>query len=293
MELKFKNVFIGFQDNQRISGVPSIFLEIGKCNLCCNIYNSGNELLALEPTPCNKCFDIGKITKKQAKEFINKNQQINHVVICGGEPLLYKDELEEFLNDIWRDGLLITIYTNGTLPMLNPLSKNYRVSLYIVTLHKGTLVQEGTRITNTNILTKKKKDIVLGTNDIEQMQYNINYIRDIAIYSNDYIINIAEDFWNTEYNKTCDDCIDEFIDSVEDTDEEFLKNMLVKNPIRDHIAISVVYGPDYATYTDNARLMCLQNGYMLDHNDVQSNCRFDYGKQLKTSYIYSGKNYRL
>ena len=59
--------------------------------------------------------------------------RIKNVVLKGDvDPLLYRKELETFLSNIYFDGMVVTIVTDGSQPILNPLHRNIKVDLYII-----------------------------------------------------------------------------------------------------------------------------------------------------------------
>ena len=88
-------------------------------------------------------------------ELTSKHDRVNHVVITGGEPLLQREGLKEFLTEIFkiRKDWVITIETNGSLPVLDTLSKDYKISLYSVSPKLGTSVDHELKF-----LTKEQAD---------------------------------------------------------------------------------------------------------------------------------------
>ena len=234
----FSNIECGFQKNTRFYNVPSIMLTVAGCNLKCMF---GNKI-------CSHAFQNGTYTAADAKEFVNANTNLNHIVICGGEPLLYKNELEKFLDDIWRDDLKVTICTNGTLPILNPLSKRYKIALYVVNIYDRKLPNAGKEITNP--VTGKK--FVFGTNDIERMHNGINYevLRNICLYSTDYLLC---------FNASPDKLLNKSNDVVEQickSEDEYILNMLHRYSPEHH----VVFMPRSKKDTDAVKRICLENG---------------------------------
>lgn len=217
--LRFSKLSVGFQKNSRFYNTPSIFLQVHGCNLNC--FKNKTETLC-------KFIDTSEanITIAEAKKFINAHNNINHIVICGGEPLLYKAELEKFLNDIWKKGMVITIYTNGTLPMLNPLSDRYRIELYVVNLCEKKLAYG---------------DVIYDNN-----------LRNICLYSKDYLLQF--NFEPKEIVKKSDEIIKEICN----TDEEFLINFFNNHPVKDH----VVFIPKYKHLEDQIRKICIKTGTM-------------------------------
>ena len=110
-------MFVSIQGEGRFTGYPSLFVRLGGCNLRCVFGNSRCD------TPYSS-FELDKPICTTVKEAVAKaesllmaNPHVEHIVITGGEPMLYKDAIKEFL-DGDLGGKVITIETNGTLPAL-------------------------------------------------------------------------------------------------------------------------------------------------------------------------------
>ncbi len=115
-------MFCSIQGEGRFTGKPSIFVRVAGCNLRCVFGNSRCD------TPYSS-FELEKPkwnTVQEAAmafgELFEKNPKVQHVVITGGEPMLYKAQIKEFLSAIQHaeNGFIITIETNGTLPAIDP-----------------------------------------------------------------------------------------------------------------------------------------------------------------------------
>lgn len=217
--LRFSKLSVGFQKNSRFYNIPSIFLQVHGCNLSCFEDKTDTTTLC-------KFIDEKEntIPISEAKKFINAHKNIKHIVICGGEPLLYKTELENFLNDIWRNDMVITIHTNGTLPMLNPLSHKYRIELYIVNL------------------CEKNSDF--------EISHYLNNLRNICLYSKDYLLQF--NFEPKEIVKKSNEIVEEICK----TDEEFLINFFNNHPVKNH----VVFIPKLKKYEEQIRKICIKTG---------------------------------
>ena len=144
-ELIFSEMKLGFQTNHKFYGTPSIILTVCGCKYEC--VKNGE--------PC-KAANIGnnKYTIKDAKEFVLKNNHIKHIVIDGGEPLLYKKQIEQLLTEIYSVDKFVIVYTKGGLPILNPLNPKFKVYLYIIDLQdkeiKNISTLEDTYLNETN-----------------------------------------------------------------------------------------------------------------------------------------------
>lgn len=119
--------------------------------------------------------DLVEEFKKQQRKYPN----VKHVVVTGGEPLLYKKELELFLAMIYEDDMVITIETNGTKPMLNPLSGKFKVSLYSVSPKLSTSVGQPGTIDNHEVTEEMIKRH-------DETRINIPVLSDIATSNIDY-----------------------------------------------------------------------------------------------------------
>lgn len=241
-ELIFSNFEIDFQKNHKFNGVPTLFLTVSNCTYecikdgkLCNHSDSSNN----------------KFTVDDAKKFIEQNNQIKHIFIKGGEPLIYKKQLEQFLTDIYHNDLIVTICTKGTLPILNPLNPNYKVYMYIVDLSDKNIPQAGDKIIKNN------KEFIYGTNDIEKMkQFNINIIRDICVYSSDYLLCFRaapEQILEKSQN---------VINKILDTQDEFTINFLNKYNPKNNIVFSSRNNEE----KEQIKEICIKHGIIFNNN---------------------------
>lgn len=104
-KLPIADVFESLQGEGKFTGVPSLFIRTSGCNLRCwfcdTMYTSWK--------PEGKTQTI-----EQLQEQI-RNSSMPHVVITGGEPMLFADRIS-VLVDYARDlGKCVTIETNGTI----------------------------------------------------------------------------------------------------------------------------------------------------------------------------------
>ena len=170
----FCDLFVSIQGEGKYMGVPSIFIRVSGCNLRCVFKDS------ICDTPYSSFHpETTKYTPEQIIEFVNGYEKINHVVITGGEPLLYgKDEdFKTLIKELNKLNKFITLETNGTQPMLDPL--NYKIGLYSVSPKLGTSVGKpgeynGYKLTP-EMAEKHNKERI-----------NVNAPINIALYSNDY-----------------------------------------------------------------------------------------------------------
>lgn len=194
---KITSISIGMQKNARYYNIPSFLIKIE------------------DKTPITSVVPVVK-----AKKLIKDNPQINHLVIYGDEPMAYKQGLETFLNGVWREGMQITVYTNGDLPaVLNPLSLKYKISLYVV---------------------KANTD-----------KPNFENLRNICIYSNDYLLCFQDDPDKLE------ELSNGYVKGILNTaKEEFLINFLDKHSPYKH----VVYIPRTKEEIKEVKNLCYKTG---------------------------------
>lgn len=198
------DLFVSIQGEGIYSGEPSIFIRVSGCNLRCVFKNSicDTPYSSFHPEKSSFSYD-------DVKNIINNNPNIDHIVITGGEPLLYKTELESLLADIWEPRLKITIETNGTLPILNPLNTNYKINLYSVSPKLHTSVPQVGQKVETNNGT-----VVFGTEEVKRLndkRINLRTLLDVVcysekyqfkwVYSDDSCIEEIQDIYNQLENK--------------------------------------------------------------------------------------------
>lgn len=130
------------QGEGHFAGVPSYFIRTTGCNLRCVFKDSICDTAYSSFHPEKSLYNDMESLVNAFRELTKGHDRVNHVVITGGEPLLQKEGLKEFLTEIFkiRKDWVITIETNGTMPILDVLSKNYRVSLYSVSPKLNTSV---------------------------------------------------------------------------------------------------------------------------------------------------------
>lgn len=113
--MKISELFYSIQGEGKRSGVPSFFIRTNHCNLRCK-FTGGN----LCDTPYTSWFpgdenNLGEIkTEDIIKEY--EKYKSRDIVITGGEPAMYSEELESLCNSLKKNNpeSFITIETNGT-----------------------------------------------------------------------------------------------------------------------------------------------------------------------------------
>ena len=94
------------------TGYPSVFFRLSHCNLRC-AWSETN----LCDTPYTSWDPEGnKVSPLEAaQEIVDLGINVDHVVITGGEPMLWNEELEQLCLLLKEHKKFITIETNGTL----------------------------------------------------------------------------------------------------------------------------------------------------------------------------------
>ena len=104
IEIKVSEIFTSFQGEGPYIGTPATFLRLYGCNLnCewCDTYISTYEMLSVD--------DVAEILMTQM-EFNN----INLLVITGGEPTLQMEEIKRLIKELPED-IKIQFETNGSI----------------------------------------------------------------------------------------------------------------------------------------------------------------------------------
>lgn len=112
-------LFKSIQGEGRYTGYPSIFIRVTGCNLRC-VFN-GEEC----DTPYTSHRpEAARYGFEECITFIKENCHIRHIVITGGEPLLYMSGINSLIEEAVKiyaenekEAPVITVETNGTLPL--------------------------------------------------------------------------------------------------------------------------------------------------------------------------------
>lgn len=139
-------MFCSIQGEGKYAGIPSFFIRVSGCNLrCCfkdSICDTAYSSFNPEKSNYTDNDQIVESFNKLKKQYSN----VKHLVITGGEPMLYKKDLEYVLSKIYNPDIIVTIETNGTLPPLNPLNNQFRVDLYSISPKLSTSVAKDNKI---------------------------------------------------------------------------------------------------------------------------------------------------
>lgn len=136
MKLAVSEVFYSIQGEGITTGVPSVFVRLGGCNLMCGGIGTNVDGELHDATW--RCDTIEVWMKSQMKylsEILDKECEdalINgaHLIITGGEPLMQQDNIGLFIDHLDRyiPNLYIEVETNGTIKPNENLSN--RINLW-------------------------------------------------------------------------------------------------------------------------------------------------------------------
>ena len=110
-------IFRTVQGEGAFTGYPSIFFRTSGCNLRCQ-FQGEDGVTNLCDTPYTSWNPEGEemsVTQAAEKIIYEATGRIDHVVITGGEPFLFADELEQLCIILKEHNKVITIETNATI----------------------------------------------------------------------------------------------------------------------------------------------------------------------------------
>lgn len=183
------DIFVTIQGEGKLTGIPSVFVRVARCNLHCT-WNSTSQT-PIECDTAYAAYRLGETHKHTVQEIVLRVEKIGkgakHIVITGGEPLLQAKPLTDLCYKLKERGFHITVETNGTIfdeeffnqidlfsisPKLAssaPANEPYRN-------HHNTLRVNTTALSN--LISKAQTDrkdiqlkfVVTGMNDIKEIE---------------------------------------------------------------------------------------------------------------------------
>lgn len=109
-------IFYSIQGEGRYVGTPSIFMRVSGCNLRCVFKGSICDTPYSSFNPEKSKYENNQQILDDILKLLEKNPQAD-LVVTGGEPLLYQDELTWLFGQLMDEypELNITVETNGTI----------------------------------------------------------------------------------------------------------------------------------------------------------------------------------
>lgn len=198
-------MFTSIQGEGKYTGIPSHFIRVNGCNLRCVFKDSICDTPYSSFKPEDNIVDNVEDLYVKFCELAAKNPSVKHIVITGGEPLLYKKDLEKFIDLIYTPDKKITIETNGTLPILDPTLYRSKIALYSVSPKLSSSVGKAPGTYGSMDVTKEM------INRHNKTRINIKNLIDIVLNSNDY---------QFKFVYSGPGCVDEILDLYDQMDEE-------------------------------------------------------------------------
>ena len=105
MIIIINEIFLSVQGEGIYTGVPSIFIRVAGCNLNCPWCDTAYAKSAKDGIKMSTSSILNKV----------KKYNVEHVVITGGEPTIYLEELKVLCSELNSLNKKITIETNSTI----------------------------------------------------------------------------------------------------------------------------------------------------------------------------------
>ena len=249
-------MFTSIQGEGKYAGIPSHFVRVSGCNLRCVFKDSvcDTPYSSFKPEkPIAK--DLEELVRL-FKELQEKSPKVKPLVITGGEPLMYAKDLDMFLRHIYDDEMVITIETNGTYPVLNPLSPYFKIALYSVSPKLATSVgKPGMYGKNGNIeVTQQMID------RHNQLRIDPQNLVDIVMNANDY---------QFKFVYSGPECVDEIMDiysrmgAIAEKYDPFMVSFYLKNHPNKHTMLMPegITNEQLAAKRKEIANICVQRGW--------------------------------
>lgn len=176
MKLPFSELFYSIQGEGMFTGQLSVFLRVSGCNLRCwwcdTPYTSWNA-------------EKGSKDTMEIMGMIAVYPKANHVVITGGEPMLYPEAVAELITMCHKVGKFVTIETNGTRydemvkPDLWSVSPKLLTSAPNATLHQAKTSSQlatATELHQKNIKPVHLSNFYLNKDEIQSAQAQFKFV---------------------------------------------------------------------------------------------------------------------
>lgn len=164
-QIQVNEIFRSFQGESTLIGHPTLFIRLSGCNLRCSICDTKRALKNGSPIK----------TKELVK--IIRSSSCKHICITGGEPLLQSKQLKKLVKQVLCMNKIISIETNGSIP-INLIDKKIK---RVVDVKTPSTKENGSFLmSNIGSLTKNDelKFVISDKNDFD---YAIQFINSYKI----------------------------------------------------------------------------------------------------------------
>ena len=179
MNLNVNEIFYSIQGETTKAGFPSLFIRLAGCNLKCSYCDT----VYARSSSSGKEMTIGSILQECVKY-----DQIDHITITGGEPLVQPNVIH-LMKELIKKGYSVQLETNGSIS-LKDIPSEIKKIVDIKTPASG----EGSSFLFENLNYLKKPDelkfVIL---DIEDYKYSVDFIKK-NLQSRDIVINFSPVF---------------------------------------------------------------------------------------------------
>ncbi|WP_123538158.1 7-carboxy-7-deazaguanine synthase QueE [Halosimplex salinum] len=182
--LPINELFYSLQGEGKLAGVPTVFVRTSGCNLRCWFCDSYHT--SWEPT--HSWMSLDDIIDE-----VSAYDQATHVVLTGGEPLMYDDSVE-LLNRLGEAGYHTTVETNGTiyrdahidLASISPKlasstptpEKDPKGEGDWASRHEDRRIDMGALTTLVDDYESQLKFVVTGPDDMDEIEELVDRVRD-------------------------------------------------------------------------------------------------------------------
>lgn len=211
--LPIVELFSTVQGEGQFSGIPSHFIRVTGCNLRCVFKDSICDTAYTSFKPEQPLYKSTEEFYAAFEEQCKKYPNVHHIVITGGEPLLYRKDLENFLDFVYQTGnsFTVTIETNGTQKPLDSYIDLYSISPKLSTSvgKPGTIRCDGREIKITEDMVRKQEFLRINIPALSElittpqaMDYQLKFV-----YSGESCISEIEDIIQRikDYSKNLDE----------------------------------------------------------------------------------------
>jgi organic radical activating enzyme len=146
--IPISEIFYSLQGEGRYCGCPSVFVRVGGCNLKCRFNSNGCDSYYAVDEKFKSEWRLLSIEdiKKEIKRYFKFNP---HLVITGGEPMIYYKELYPLIE--WFKGV-VTVETNATIRIDFDTYPKYKEVVFAMSVKLSNSKEDYTK--------RVKKDVI-------------------------------------------------------------------------------------------------------------------------------------